>query len=198
MITVPHVFIIESVKFADEQDDRKEGLLLSQILNLAGKASEYRYIRTRKELEVVLEQFSDSGFRYLHLSSHGDASGFGLTLDYVTNREFADMARPYLKGRRLFLSACEVTNQHLAALVLPKSGCFSIAGPDGGVAFGDAAIIWASFYHLMFKKNPDRMKGDEVRDTLGRLGRTFGVAMRYYRSSNIRRGWEGSLIRGGG
>jgi len=99
MTTVPHVFIIESVRFDDEQDDRKEGLLLSQILNLAGKASEYRYIRTRKELEAVLEQFSDSGFRYLHISSHGDDSGFGLTLDYVTNREFADMARPHLKGQ---------------------------------------------------------------------------------------------------
>jgi hypothetical protein len=47
-MTSPNVFIIESLKFDDERDDTFEGRLLSEILHLGGKTSEYFYIRTRR------------------------------------------------------------------------------------------------------------------------------------------------------
>lgn len=69
--TEPHVFIVESNQWEDEQDKRREGAALAEILSLANKNTEYRYIRTLQEFECVLKQFVDSTFRYLHLACHG-------------------------------------------------------------------------------------------------------------------------------
>lgn len=62
--TKPHVFIIESNQWKDEQDKRREGAALAEILSLANKKTEYRYIRTIQEFKCVLKQFVDSRFRY--------------------------------------------------------------------------------------------------------------------------------------
>jgi hypothetical protein len=70
--TLASVFIVESVGFADERAGRLEGDILSQILQLSGRTSEYFYIRTKKELEAVLEEFDVSGMHYLHISCHGN------------------------------------------------------------------------------------------------------------------------------
>jgi len=53
-ITVPEVFIIESLKFDDEANDRYEGKIISNILHLNEKNSKYYYIRTKRELEERL------------------------------------------------------------------------------------------------------------------------------------------------
>lgn len=39
--TKPNVFIVESLRFDDERDNRQEGKVLSQILQLNGINSEY-------------------------------------------------------------------------------------------------------------------------------------------------------------
>lgn len=72
--TRPEVFIIESLEFEDESEDRFEGKMLSHALRLSGKEPIYFYIRTRRELDEVLDFFEDSSYRYLHLSCHGSAN----------------------------------------------------------------------------------------------------------------------------
>ena len=72
-ITHPDVFIIESLRFEDEKKELFEGRMISQILRLNDKKSEYYYIRTKRELKEVLDIFYDSKFRYLHISCHGSA-----------------------------------------------------------------------------------------------------------------------------
>ena len=59
------------------------------------------------------------------------------------------------------------------------SGCFSIIGPRDKVTFNDAAILWASFYHLVFTLNEQRMKRREIRPILERLSRLFDVPVAY-------------------
>lgn len=177
------VFVIESVDFGDEKENRREGQILTGILNLAGKNTAYFYIRTRKELEAVLAKFAESNFRYLHISCHGGTNKIYMTLDDLPLDEFGRIVKPYLKNRRLFLSACEATNKKLAGAVIPHSGCYSLIGPKGDIDFGDAAMVWASFYHIMFQRNSDAMKGSDIRPVLTRICSTFGVSMRYFRSS---------------
>jgi len=180
------VFIIESVGADDEEEGRKkEGRILTDILSLSGKDTKYVYIRTAKELRFVLEQFGKSDLRYLHLSCHGSKNALFTTLDTISFEHFGQLARPYLKGRRIFLSTCEATNERLAKQVIPKSGCYSVIGPAGSIEFGDAAIMWASFYHLMFKTNPNAMKRKVIKEILPRICTTFGVSMRYFASSNV-------------
>jgi hypothetical protein len=91
------------------------------------------------------------------------------------------MLAPHLKNRRVFVSACEAVNSSLAEALMPGTGCYSVIGPAGAVRFGDAAVMWAAFYHLMFKQNASAMKGADIRATLESLVNTFDVPMTYIR-----------------
>jgi hypothetical protein len=59
----PEIFIIESLNFKDERAERFEGRIVSQILALTGKKYEYCYIRTKRELKELLNQFASSTYR---------------------------------------------------------------------------------------------------------------------------------------
>ena len=150
-ITKPEVFIIESLDVDDELHHR-EGEVLSRTLTMSGKHPIYRYIRTKKELIKFVAEFKRSRYRYLHLSVHGNKDLIALTYDHLSAEEFAEIVGPALRGRRLFLSTCRATNKSLAKAVFGKGGCISVAGPVHKIGFGDAAIFWSSFYHLMFKR----------------------------------------------
>lgn len=154
----PEIFIIESLDFKDERAERFEGRIISQILALSGKKCEYCYIRTKRELKALLEQFKSSHYRYLHLSCHGSSDSMFTTLDPIPFTEFGSLIRPFLSKRRLFVSACSATNRTLAEAIMPDSGCYSILGPDEDILFSDAAVLWASFYHVMFNADSEAMK----------------------------------------
>lgn len=157
MKTKPSVFIIESNEWKDEEENRREGLILSEMLSLSQKPSEYRYIRTIKELTSVLEQFKKSQFRYLHIACHGYSEGFAFTLDDIPFDEFINIVSPSLNYRRLFISACSCVNKTLSIPILTNTNCYSVIGPERDIVFSDSAIIWAAFYSLMFKRNRESM-----------------------------------------
>jgi hypothetical protein len=161
-LTIADVFIIESLKFEDEKRDNFEGKFLSQMLNFEGKKPLYYYIRTKAELHEVMKLFKESNYRYLHISCHGDPVALYTTLDPLPFRELSSIVNPYLLKRRIFVSACSAVNDNLARTIIPTSGCYSIVGPIDDIYFGHAAIIWASFYHLMFEL--DRKKDEEKRN----------------------------------
>ena len=167
----PEVFIIESLEFDNEQENLFEGRIISQILAMSGKNCKYCYIRTKRELKALLEQFASSHYRYLHLSCHGDRDSLFTTLDPLPFSDLGPLLKPHLRNRRLFVSACLATNEALADTIMPNSGCYSILGPDEKVYFGAAAVLWASFYHVMFSADSDAMnyktikaKAQEVSD----------------------------------
>lgn len=189
--TKPQVFIIESLTFDDEKNNRYEGKIISDILHLNNKSSEYYYIRTKKELEEVLEIFLESDYRYLHLSCHGNSQQMATTLDTIDFEELGDILGPYLFERRLFVSACEMANTKLAKVIMPGSECYSIIGPATDVSFNDAAILWASLYHLMFNHNFDIMKRGDLMKYCGELSKLFGVPLNYFgRDRNKKNGFR--------
>lgn len=167
------LYIIESLDFDDEAT-RCEGKILYDILRLSGHQAHYMYIRTQKELEAALHRFQRANSRYLHLSSHGTKQTFELTLDSLRFKEFGRIVRPFLRSRRLFVSACQVVNDRLAKALLPNSGCYSLIGPNYRINVDDAVLMWASFYHLMFR-NPEtrEMKSDKIRAALCRIRDAF-------------------------
>ncbi len=183
MPTKPSLFIIESFSFEEERQGLIEGNILSQILNLCGVNSDYYFIRTEKELIEVIKIFKASTHRYLHISCHGNDDLIGLALENLRFTRFGDIVAPSLKGRRLFLSACKAVNRNLANQVLGE-GCFSIVGPKGSVRFSDAAIMWASFYHMLFrsleKENKTGIKQSDIEHLLGEVVDTFEHPMRFY------------------
>lgn len=185
--------IIESLEFKDEKLLRFEGKILSDILRLSRREIDvdYIYIRTRKELKSTLKRFSKSRNRYLHISCHGNKSEIGLTLDTVPFEEFGDDLAPYMDDRRLFFSACQVVNEDLANIVLNQSGCRSVIGPRTDIRFGDAALMWATFYHLMFRDpEAESMKGGKIRWALRRIHHTFAEEFDYFTRTDLATGYK--------
>ena len=179
------VFILESLDFESETEGWFEGKILQSILSMSRKKAAYTYIRTDKELRAVLKHFRRSGLRYLHISCHGDATSFGLTLDSLSFRQFADRLAPYLDKKRLFVSACDVVNKTFAKEIFERTGCLSVIGPSEEVYFDDAALMWATFYHLMFRRNRHGMKGADIKDVIKTIERAFGVKLTYFPRSQF-------------
>lgn len=156
MSTKPTVCLVESLGLLEEQTHR-EGEIISRTLQLSGKRSDYAYVRTKKELTAVMTEFGESRHRYLHLSCHGvvDADGrpkgFHLTTGRIGSDKLARIIAPHVDGRRVFLSTCLAARSTFAATLLRESKCLSVLAPMNSIAFGDAAVFWTSFYHLMFK-----------------------------------------------
>jgi hypothetical protein len=194
-LTYPKVFIIESLKFINEQSDHYEGKIISQILNLSGVRCEYYYIRTKKELEEILKEFNKIRYRYLHLSMHGSAKSLTTTLDDLPFGDLSLILQNSLDNKRLFISACSAVNESLADRIFGETNCYSIIGHNKKINISDAAIFWASFYHLMFKKNKNRMMYDDIKPTLKKLAAIHNIPVTYFNASkSSKKGYSRVLI----
>ena len=183
----PNVFIIESLNFEDEENDRFEGKVLSKILKLNGVDSQYYYIRTKQELDEIIVKFDESDYRYLHLSCHGSPYSLETTLDSVSFKELNDMLAPCLDKKRVFISACEMVNEDLAEALIGETDCYSVIGPSEPILFSDATIFWSSFYHLMFGENDSSMKKRDIKTVLEKTTDLFEVKVNYFSKSKKHR-----------
>jgi hypothetical protein len=183
MGTTPNVFIVESLDFEDEEKEHTEGKFISHILRLAGRQVRYVYIRTSTELRSVMEQFEDSGFRYLHFSCHGSKKEIALTLDRFSAAEFGALVAPSLDKRRVFFSACGVATPVMASALLNGTGCYSMVGPSESVFFDESALYWASLYHLLFKDDAQVVKRKDLSANMAKLSGVFPFEIKYFAAS---------------
>ncbi|MBE0391534.1 hypothetical protein [Flavobacterium sp. PL002] len=177
------VFIIESLTLEDEKQNRYEGKFISQILNLGGISSEYYYIRTLKEFIKIIEKFKESEYRYLHISCHGTSASIETTIDSINFEEFGKIVGPNLKNKRLFISACSAVNRKLANQIFPFYHCYSLMGFDKDIYFNDAAITWASLYHLIIPI--DKMKTDYISETTKKLSELYKVPINFFKQNRM-------------
>lgn len=183
--TIPEIFIIESLKLKDEEKGHQEGQLLSKMLHLSGKdKTKYFYIRTKKELDEIIDRFEDSKYRYLHMSCHANKTGMATTFDDLSYEELGEMLGPCLDRRRVFVSACQMANKRCATALLKDTGCFSLVGPAKKINIDDAAAFWITFYHLMFKVDDRVMKHRDVEYYVTELASLFKEPMSYFRRSS--------------
>jgi hypothetical protein len=178
-MTKPEVFIIESVKF-DEEETYLEGEMISRSLRMSLKNPIYRYVRTKKELTHFLQEFRQSDYRYLHISCHGNDHGISTTLDKIRSQELAEMVGPLLKGRRLFLSTCKATTRELADAVFSNGECYSLVGPVGKINFDDSVVFWTSFYHVMFKTDDRKMVLSHLKKNLTKSAKLVNEKMNLF------------------
>ncbi len=186
MSTIPEVFIIESLKF-DEENDYREGELIYRSLRMAGKEPRYCYIRTREELEHFVDVFEDSNYRYLHISCHGFLRGISTTLNDLPRKQFIETVASVLDSRRLFLSTCLATTEKLANGIFSTSSCNSVAGPAGTIYFDDSVILWTSFYHLMFKENSKGMSRTMIKRNLAKSALLVNENIHFFAPSRRRK-----------
>ena len=117
----------------------------------------------------------------MHISCHGSASALHTTLDKISFKEVASILNPHIDNKRLFLSACSSVNENLADQILLSTDCYSIIGPSSDIYFNDAAIFWASFYHLMFKY--DSMKRSVLLKSIKQTAKLFQIEINYFSKS---------------
>ena len=167
MSTRVGVFIIESRKIEEEKTGKKQGLILTEMLTLLGVISEYRYIRTKKELIEMVNQYYASKFRYLHLSMHGVSSQgkplnkFSLSLEKITYDEFCNIiiknGHDKKEKRRLFISACHVAADITIPFREKLNSFISIVAPSINIKTKIAPLAWATFYNKMFSVEKNSM-----------------------------------------
>lgn len=179
MATIPDVFIIESLRVSEERDQR-EGEIIYRSLRMSGKKPIYHYVRTRRELEHFIGVFKTSGYRYLHLSCHGNIDLFATTFDDLDNADMVEVLGEAIDARRLFLSTCQAATSPFARLLFRQTRCISIAGPTGEIDFDDSAVFWTAFYHLMFKANRKKMDHATVHANLARGALMIGQEFRLF------------------
>jgi len=179
----PTVCIVESLGFLEE-DTHREGEIIARTLRLSGKETHYSYLRTVEELEAYVGEFGSSCHRYLHVSCHGNEGGFGTTTGFLDADTFAKLLAPHVKKRRVFLSACLAAESRFARTLLLNSECYSVLAPVGQINFDDAAIFWASFYHVMFKANFDSMSRKEIIHAVERGAGLTGETFRLFWKEN--------------
>ena len=179
------LFIIESLRLKDERKRRQEGDIISRMLHLAGKRDTlYYYIRTRRELEKIIPIFGKSKYQYLHISCHANKHSFDTTFDSVSYFDLGTMLKPYLRGRRIFVSACKMATTSLADQLFADSRLLSLIGPKKNIYFDDCAAFWTSFYHLMFKIDHSEMVDSDLEVTVKQLAKLYDVKMNYFFSDN--------------
>ncbi|WLH46254.1 hypothetical protein [Pseudomonas beijingensis] len=184
MASTPDVFIIETLNPDDEGNGRFEGGVISSVLRLHEKNPIYRYVRTRDQFNEAVIEFGKSGYRYLHISAHGNEDGlFTTNQNEISYSELAKILAPHLKKRRLFLSACSMIHDNFLSALFPTTKCISVVGPREVINFSDAAVTWPAIYHLMFSENTDGMRRSHLKAQLAHVRALFKIDLAYYSKS---------------
>ncbi|WP_049630990.1 hypothetical protein [Cellvibrio sp. pealriver] len=180
-ITKPETFIIESLSLDDEASERLEGKILYNILKMQGKNPIYYYFRTHLELVKLAELFRESGYRYLHLSCHGNTESLVYTFSHHTFTEFSNIFSKKLNNRRLFISGCSMGNKKFASeLYSTNGGMYSVIAPTKDVYFEQTTSFWPAFYYMMHAYDANSMGGSYMKQVLKRLSWMFEIPLALY------------------
>lgn len=174
----PEVFIVESLRFDDEQKGYFEGRILADVLKMCGKKPEYFYFRTASELEAIAQLFEKSESRYLHISCHGTANSLKTTLGEIRLVDFATMFAGKLNNRRLFFSACSVGSDLTAETIKATNrSIYSVVAPETVIPFTHAVALWTGFYVKIFDVSVDTMTDEAVELALLHQCKLFGTRL---------------------
>jgi len=180
-ITLPEVFIIESLALSDEAKNHFDGKILYDTLRLHGKQPIYYYFRSAFELQNIAQIFRDTGYRHLHLSCHGSAGSIQFTFNSVAFSTFATIFSGLLNNRRVFISGCSLGNLALAnALFEVNGGMYSLTAPKKQVFFDQTTAFWSAFYYLMHAEDSQFMKKNTLESTLSQICPLFQMPIGHY------------------
>ncbi len=188
-LTQPETFILESLTVDDETNQRMDGRVLYEVLRLQGKNPIYYYFRTQVELIKFAEIFRASGYRYLHLSCHGDEQVLQFTFGQTTYSDFSAIFEKKLNNRRLFISGCSLGNEVFAKAVFEKSGgMYSVTAPTRKVFFSQTSSFWPAFYYMMHAWDTETMKRERLSQVLERLTEVFEMPMAHFFRNTAKKG----------
>lgn len=142
------ILIIESRSPKDIFDDRFEAGTLKQVLKLQEVYAKHIEVVDREYLAKAIKYAEKAHIRYVHFSAHGNPEGFALTDgDFITWKEFDEIAWPYLKNTCLCFSSCSVGQGADELFNNHKSFCNAIVAPTRDIGWGEALVAFSALYH---------------------------------------------------
>jgi len=188
-ITQAETFILESLSLEDEKAGRMDGKILYDTLKLHGKNPIYYYFRTQAELVKLAEIFRNSGYRYLHMSCHGDDQNIEFTFSSSSYEVFAEIFEGKLNNRRIFISGCHLGNKAFASALFKRSGgMYSLTAPRKKVYFDQTVSFWSAFYYLMHAYDASAMKKPQITGALTQLSQLFEMPVGHYFKNSAKQG----------
>lgn len=158
------VYLIESPRADDLYDGRSDAPLLEQALRLHGTPCVLRVATSKdlfaKALTTGLAEAVGAQKRHpvLYISAHGSKSGFRLTDGtQITWKELHDFLVPINTAVNnalpLCMSSCEGFSASQMAMKEDGPHPFVfVVGPIGAPTWGETAIAYAAFFHVLRKK----------------------------------------------
>lgn len=142
------ILIIESRSAKDIYEERFEAGTLKQILKLECVSAKHVEVVNRQYLIKAIKYAEKEHVRYVHISAHGDQKGFVLTDgDFISWRDFDEIAWPKLKNTCLCFSSCSVGQGAEELFTYHKSFCNAIVAPTRVINWGEGLVAFSALYH---------------------------------------------------
>lgn len=168
-------FIIESMP----ENDISDGHIFCKAIKSTNKYSPiYKPVNTQSEFAEALIQFSNSDFKYLFVSAHGDDMTLELVEGFFDVDDLADLQID-LKNRRIFMSTCKGGSYLLARYFIEK-GAYSVIGCPNNLAQIVATALWTTMVCLFERFNQYSLDFNEINKALKYLTKIYHTNLAYY------------------
>lgn len=180
------VFIIESCP-------EKDGSILAQQLVLMGASPLYVPVRSLNDFKAALVMFAMSGYRFLHVSCHGDKRNEKVKLGEVwySYEQFATAFPGVLKSRRMSFSACELGNEQFVKVLNKENNWIhSISAFSRKIDEKIASAYWVAYYTLCFndvkiKKHGASISSENLMSIIKNLDAVFNCGSFFSFSNTV-------------
>lgn len=168
-------YIIESLS----SNDIKDGKILFDALSSVKKYNPiYKEVNTKKEFQHELEIFSNSCYKYLFISSHGDEENIILNKGKINAYDIQEM-NIKIKERRIFMSTCKGGSFLLAKYFLQK-GAYSLIGTPINLPQIVATSLWTTMVIVFDRLNNKNIQFKELDKTIKLMTNIYKVPFAYY------------------
>jgi len=150
------IFIIESLNSSDIYSGRREGIAISEMLNILEIKSQYKVVQDIKYLKKAIQSASEKKYSIIHLSAHGNSYGIQLTNKNATVNwvDLANLIQPFSSENKGLIISCCQSGIYGVTRYLPKMKRKPgfVIGPAGDMPFADSLIAWSIFYKMISEK----------------------------------------------
>lgn len=168
-------FIIESLN----KDDIKDGKIFSASLK-----SLYRYnpiyvkVKNQEEFEQALIKFSNSSYKNLFISSHGDEENIILQSGSFNAYDLLDLDID-LSKKRIFMSTCKGGTFLLAKYFIKKKA-YSVVGSPDNLPQITAVGMWITMIIIFERLNYENIDFKKLNKSLLLLSKIYEMNLSYF------------------
>ena len=168
-------FIIESLS----ENDINDGKIFNDTLLSLGKYKPF-YIKVynKKEFENALLEFSNSSYKYLFISAHGDEENIYLEHDSFNAYDLDDMKINFSK-KRIFMSTCRGGSFLLAKYFVTKKA-YSVIGSPDDISQIVAVCMWPTMILIFERLNKNQLNFYELNKAIKLITKIYEINLSYY------------------